>query len=214
MKLLDRDYQIMREIDRWRFCLSRHIKELAGFTGQRACDRRLKLLIEAGYIARKKVLYGVPNIYYLTNRGKKTIEVTVRQEKIRVDRIQHDIAVLDTVMYFISKENISLVEITTEKQLYSRSGFGTRKHCPDFIFTKDTGDVCVEIELSLKAKHRLQKIVESNYMSYETQYWVVPNRECKIHSLLQEFGQVYPNIEIMTTEEVKRPYGNDSENTD
>jgi len=42
MRLVDRDKKIIKEIDRWRVCQGRHIKELAGFDGQRACDRRLR----------------------------------------------------------------------------------------------------------------------------------------------------------------------------
>jgi hypothetical protein len=44
IKLVNRDYQIFREIDRWRVVLGRHITALAGFTGQKACDRRLRKL--------------------------------------------------------------------------------------------------------------------------------------------------------------------------
>jgi DNA-binding Lrp family transcriptional regulator len=62
LRIMERDKKVMREIDRWRVCLGRHIRELAGFTGERACDRRLRKLIEAGYIERKHILYGVPAI--------------------------------------------------------------------------------------------------------------------------------------------------------
>ena len=87
MVLVDRDYQILREIDRFRFCLGRHIKLLTGFEGQRACDRRLKILIEAGYINRKKILYGIPSVYFLTHKGKMLIGANKRQDKIRVEKI-------------------------------------------------------------------------------------------------------------------------------
>ena len=66
--IVDRDYKIIREIDRWRVCQGRHIKELVEFDGQRACDRRLRKLIEAGYIKREKILYGVAGIYSNTNK--------------------------------------------------------------------------------------------------------------------------------------------------
>ena len=48
MVLTERDVKIIKEIQHWRFLLSRQIKTLGGFNGQRACDRRLKKLIEAG----------------------------------------------------------------------------------------------------------------------------------------------------------------------
>ena len=47
--LTDRNYLIMKELDRWKCCGSRHIKSLVRFKGQRATDRRLKLLIETDW---------------------------------------------------------------------------------------------------------------------------------------------------------------------
>ena len=119
MILVDRDYRIMEDIERFRFCLSRHIKLLAGFEGQRACDRRLKILIESGYIDRKKILYGVPSVYFLTHKGKMLIGANKRQDKIRVEKIPHDIAVVDAAIYFMLKYNVKPDEIITEKKINS-----------------------------------------------------------------------------------------------
>ena len=55
-RLVDRDIDIFREIERWRVVTGKHIGVLADFSGQRSCDRRLKKLIEAGYLERKKIL--------------------------------------------------------------------------------------------------------------------------------------------------------------
>ena len=46
-RFVDRDYTILREIDRWRVITGKQICKVTGFSGQRACDRRLKKLIEA-----------------------------------------------------------------------------------------------------------------------------------------------------------------------
>lgn len=60
MRLENRDFQILNEVYRFRFCLGRHIKVLCDFTSARARDRRLKILLEAGYLERRKILYGIP----------------------------------------------------------------------------------------------------------------------------------------------------------
>ena len=203
MILVERDYCILREIERFRFVLSRHIKLLADFDGQRACDRRIKILIEAGYIDRKKVLYGVPSVYYLTHKGKMLIGANKRQDKIRVEKIPHDIAVVETAIYFMKKNNMSLDEIITEKQINSISGFGDRKHQPDFIIERDNKKTCVEIELSLKEKTRFEKIVEENYLSYDTQYWIVSKTGLKIKKTLESLSVKYQNIEIIELEGVQ-----------
>ena len=96
--LMERDKRIFKEIDRWRVVQGRHIKELVGFEGQRACDRRLRKLIESGYIERKKYLYGVAGVY--SNMSMATKKMLPRSVycKVRLEQIMHDIAVLDTAI--------------------------------------------------------------------------------------------------------------------
>ena len=135
IRIVERDKKIMREIDRWRVCLGRHIRELAGFSGQRACDRRLRKLIEAGYIERKHILYGVPAIYSVTKMGKKLAGIEPSNSKLKIEQIGHDITVLDTAIYLHKGIGILFEDITTEKELHSQDGFGIRKHRPDFILS-------------------------------------------------------------------------------
>ena len=160
MRVEERDMLILREVERWRVCGSRHIKFLAGFTGQRATDRRLKILIEAEYLERKKYLYGVPSIYFVTPKGKKLIQSNARPEKVKIEQIVHDMTVLDTAIYFMHKESLSLKDITTEKQLHQLDGFGMRKHRPDFIYTKNNETNCVEVEMTPKSKTRILNIIK------------------------------------------------------
>ena len=40
IRIVDRDVQIFREVDRWKVVLGRQITELAGFTGQKACPNK------------------------------------------------------------------------------------------------------------------------------------------------------------------------------
>ncbi len=203
MRVEERDMLILREIERWRVCGSRHIKFLAGFTGQRATDRRLKILIEAEYLERKKYLYGVPSIYFVTPKGKKLIQSNTRPEKVKIEQIVHDMTVLDTAIYFMHKESLLLNNITTEKQLHQLDGFGMRKHRPDFIYTKNNETNCVEVELSLKSKPRFESIIKDNFIVYDTQFWIVPDTQSKIKKILADNKRIYANTEIINLEEVK-----------
>lgn len=202
LRVTERDELILREIDRWRACGSRHIRFLAGFSGQRATDRRLKILTEAKYIERRKFLYGVPYIYFLTAKGKSLIHVGTGKEKIKIEQITHDRTVLDTAIYFMMKKGLSLQNITTEKQLHQLDGFGVRKHRPDFIFTKDELTHCVEVELTKKAKTRLQNIIKDNFMEYDTQIWVVPNYQTGILQILNDSKRYYDNIKIYSLKKI------------
>lgn len=200
--MTERDELILREIDRWRACGSRHIRFLAGFSGQRATDRRLKILTEAKYIERRKFLYGVPYIYFLTAKGKSLIHVGTGKEKIKIEQITHDRTVLDTAIYFMNKEGLTLQDITTEKQLHQLDGFGVRKHRPDFIFTKDELTYCVEVELTLKAKNRLLNIIKDNFMEYDVQIWIVPDSQKAILQVLKESKKLYDNIQARSLQKI------------
>lgn len=202
MRVTERDELILREIDRWKACGSKHIRWLAGFSGQRAADRRLKILIEAGYIERKKYLYGVPYVYFPTAKGKLLIQSGTRKEKIKIEQIIHDRTVLDTAIFFVLKDNLSLSDITTEKQLHQLDGFGTRKHRPDFIFTKNELTYCVEVELTKKAKNRLVNIIKDNFMEYDTQIWIVPDSQLSILQTLTDCQRYYTNIQIHSLQEI------------
>lgn len=202
VRVTERDELILREVDRWRACGSKHIRWLANFSGQRATDRRLKILIEAGYLERKKFLYGVPSIYFLTAKGKSLIHVGTGTEKVKIEQIAHDRTVLDTAIYFMHKENLSLQDITTEKQLHQLDGFGIRKHRPDFVFKKDELTYCVEVELTKKANNRLLNIIKDNFMDYDTQIWVVPDYQTAILNILNDSQKYYTNIEILSLQKI------------
>jgi len=82
-------------------------------------------------------------------------------------------------------------------------GFSVRKHRPDFIYTSDGKKICVEVELSLKAKDRLEKIIKDNFREYDVQVWVVPDLKSKISKILEKNKSMYTNIKILELDEVK-----------
>ena len=203
MKLVERDYRVLGEINRWRYLQGRHVRYFAGFSSQRTADRRLQKLRQAGYIEKVKILYGVSSLYKLTSRGKRILDVSVKDEKIRVEQIMHNIAMLDSVVFFMKKYNIKLVNVVTEKQLHSMQGFGNRKHVVDFVFVLSDKSFGVEIELTLKAKKRLISNIEDNFTKYDYQIWIVPSAEHQIKQILDESKAMYPNIKILSLEEVQ-----------
>jgi len=114
------------------------------------------MLCDEKYITRHRVLYGVPNVYMLTRKAKTLIYANKRIDKIRLDQIIHDVTVLDVAVCFINSLSLGFGDLKTEKQLHQDDRFGVRTHHPDFIFTKRDKTYCVEVELSLKSKARLE----------------------------------------------------------
>lgn len=204
MRLVERDYIVIRELNRWRFMLGRQIWLLCGFSSKRTCDRRLKQLTEAGYIEWQYKLYGVPRLYVITGNGKKLIGVTTKPGKVRLEQIAHDIAVLDTVIYYHLKCKVGLDKITSEKQLHGIQDFeAPRRHEPDFIFYRGDKKSCVEVELTPKNKKRMIANMQGNYLPYSQQIWIVPNDQKKIMRILQAHKKDYSNIGILPLEMVQ-----------
>jgi len=208
-RLVDRDKKIIREIDRWRVCQGRHIRELAGFSGQRACDRRLRKLIEAGVIKRKKILYGVAGIYQNTIRAAEMIgekRLPGGNRKIRVEQIVHNIAVLDSAIFFNKKYGVGFDKMQSEIELHRIDGFGIRKHRPDFVFVRGDKNICVEVELALKARNRFEAIMKTNFVDYDKQIWIVPDMNSKVAKILLNNKRIYSNIEVLELKEIQN-YG-------
>lgn len=204
LRVVPRDWKLLTYLARWGACCARHLSEQAGFDSQRTLNRRVRLLIDAGYIERQKYIYGLPYVYTLTAKGKTLIGDTTKKHKIKIGQLQHDITVLDTTVYLHKTRGIAFDSMITEKQLHCQDGFSNRKHRPDFIYTDENGNrFAVEVELTLKAKPRLQQNIQDNFLNYDTQIWVVPNLQHKIAGILLADKDTYPNIEIIELDEVK-----------
>lgn len=201
MNLTQRDVEIISSIQKWRFLLSRQIKVLCGFSGQRACDRRLKKLIEAGYIERRHYIYGIPRLYFVTKKAVKMLDLEYYTPNVRIEQITHDIAVIDTAIYLINNEGVEKSSITTEREMKHKAGFGNPKHFPDFIYTKKEKTVCVEIELSAKKPTTLERNIKNNYKAFDIQHWYVPSDRRKVVENIETIGKKY-GAEIVPLETV------------
>ena len=202
MIINDRDKQIIAEVSRWQGMLGRHVRLLCGFTNIHTSDRRLKKLIDGGYLMRKRYIYGVAGILSITPKAQRDFDIYLPIGEQRLDQIEHDIAVVDTVIYMIHKYKIPPELILSEKQLRHEHGFAKRKHMPDFTFTRKEKTYCVEVELSMKAKDRLQKIIKDNYLAYDYQRWVVPQSKIIIRRVLETNSKAYTNIGVIDMEVV------------
>ena len=58
-------------------------------------------MVEAGYLTREKYLYGIPYLYTLSHKGRILLGANKREDKIRVDRITHDIYMIEAIIYCV-----------------------------------------------------------------------------------------------------------------
>jgi len=201
MVVTDRDIEILRLVYRFKFCLGRHIKTLVNFSGARSSDRRLKVLVELGYLNRKKYLYGVPFLYTVAHKGRILIGANKRENKIRLEQIAHDVQVLDVLVLLKEKYALKLSDIESERELHIKDGFGVRKHQPDFVFTYENKKYAVEVELTPKAKANLEKNVRDNYLNYDYQIWITG--DAKVYGMIQNLLDEYSNIKIVRLEQIE-----------
>lgn len=197
IRITERDIEMMKIITKYRFMTANQIRILAGFSSLNTCDRRLKKLIETKYIIRKYFLYGMPALYFVSKQAQVFFNLEYITTNVRLNTLEHDIQVINTAIYFIKKMNIQENDIITERELRHEDGFAVPKHKPDFIYAKN----CVEVELSEKSKIAFKKIVQDNYLTYDTQYWITDNPKVKRN--LEEMQKSYGNIEIIKLKEVQ-----------
>ena len=208
MILTERDEIIIREVSRWRGCLGKQIKEIGGFNGIRATDRRLKKLVDEGFLTRKKYVYGLSGIYQVTKKAKRHFGLDTYLGTIRLDQAMHDMTVVDVYLFVKEKLKLSTTAFTTEKEIRHNQGFTTRNHVPDFLYEYKGQINCVEVELNQKSKERLENNIANNYVKYSRQIWVVPKSNKRVLVWLDEFSKKYPNIKIVDLEVIENGKSN------
>ncbi len=119
---------------------------------------------------------------------------------VKIARIVHDIAVVDTAIYFMKK--LKVVNIKSEREFRHDSGFKRDGHYPDFICNVGSATYAVEIEMTVKNKNVLENNIKKNYLSYDNQVWVVPKDKTKIWTVLEKSKSTYSNIFLISLEEV------------
>lgn len=203
--MTDRDIEILKNVSKYKFLLGRQIQTIGNFTSERACNKRLKKLIDNGFLQRKRVLYGLPALYYLTIKAKIVPEVRYYKYSLNPAEINHDIAVVDTMIYFCRHLGLAPSDFISESQLHSLDGFSNKKHRPDLVFTKEDKKCCIEVEFSEKAKARFKNNISDNFHNFDVQYWVVPKEAHKVKEMIKI--ENFPTSHILEWEVIKNDKG-------
>lgn len=200
--LQERDKLILQQVTKYRFLLSRQIKILCNFTGQRSCDRRTRKLIDEGLLEKKHFLYGVPALYLVTEKAKRIFDLGYITKNIRVEYIKHDILVIDTAIYLNKKFGIPLENIKSERQIKHGLGFGNPKHVPDLLYKDNNKTYCVEIELSVKTYKNLENNVRLNSRNYNKEIWYIDTTKTKLVENLDKLKIIFGKVVVIDINEV------------
>ena len=143
----------------------------------------------------------MPALYFTTKLAQDFFNLEYITSDIRIDKIKHEVNVTNTAIYFINHMKILDDSLITERELKHEDGFCRQRHRPDFIYEKDNQTICIEVEMTEKARERLEKNVRENYLNFDTQYWIVGNE--KIKNNIQKLESRYTNIEIIELETIQ-----------
>ncbi|GAB4273567.1 replication-relaxation family protein [Thermincola ferriacetica] len=180
MQVTNRDLEIMRFINRFKYATVRHVMK-AFEMNEKAAYRRLAALVGEGYLRYKKIFVGRPGIYWLTQDGADLAgDELPPLRKIQFSTLNHDLAVIDISLALQKRFG---GEWTTERELLRAAG-GKKigqpgfQHVPDGVLTmKDGAQVAVEVEMSAKPPARLKKILGfyAGKLDYAEVWYIVSN---------------------------------------
>lgn len=178
-RITERDRELLSFAAEHRLVLATHVQRLLG-TSTGAAYARLRALCSAGFLAHEPPLFqGQPGFFQITRKGLAVIESKLRRPQIDLSCYRHDVGVAWLWLAAHSDVFGPMRDVHSERQLRSRDGTvdgradplgirlggvgpggRERLHYPDLILDGTDGKrIAVELELSSKARHRLEGIL-------------------------------------------------------
>ena len=159
-----RDRELMRWINAVGFATIYFIAEKLNIAVSTAYGLVKKLLANE-YLIHHQLYYGMPSVYYLTEKGAENSGSYLPPlRKISKGSYDHDLIVTQLVLRLAKKFNAELI---TERELRYRKAqdgiIGQPGHISDGILIIDNKRIAIEVELHQKGSRRLKKIM-SEYM--------------------------------------------------
>lgn len=202
MRITKRDIEIMRFINEFGFCITPHLERRFAIRNWRVYQL-MKRLVDAGFVQQRRIFHGQPNVYYLTNEGAEFTDLPAI-DRISSGTYEHQIAMTSVAIKLL--ELYPMATWVSERKLkYDKFflGIGVRGHISDgVIILPDNRQISIEIELTLKGKHRLEGILKS-YASQltfkEVWYFCTPSVIPTLTNLIvkKQFIKIYPLQEFL-----------------
>ncbi len=159
-RITERDLEILKFINDFGFVEMPHLDRRFGFKKPRNYQLITKL-VDAGFVQHERVFFGRHGVYRLTPKGAAMTELP-HLARINLGTYKHDIVLIDT--YLNLRMQYPEAGWISERQLMKdkhATGVGQRGHVPDGLLVFPDGkQVAIEVELTLKGKYRLEKILK------------------------------------------------------
>lgn len=178
-RVTDRDLELLRFAAAHRFVLACHVQALWG-SDRAVSYRRLSGLTRAGLLAHERIFHAQPGVYRATAGGLDAIDSPLPTPAVDLRTYRHDVGTAWLWLAARAGTYGSPLELWTERELrshdrrdltsgdeplgveidgYDRAG-QPRLHHPDvLVITAGRHGTALELELSLKSRRRLERIL-------------------------------------------------------
>lgn len=157
MRLTKRDNEILCFINEAGICVMPQIQREFNLKFPRNYQV-VKRLVEGGYVLHDQIFKNKHGIYYLTSKGAANTSLPPISN-VSLGGYKHQLLITDIRQKLCEKHPgakwISERYLKQQKFYY---GVGKAGHIPDGILVFADKKIAIEVELSLKGKHRLEKI--------------------------------------------------------
>jgi len=189
MKITERNLEIMRFINEFEFCEIIQIEKKFGLKKPRSYQI-MQRLVKEKLVIHEKVFHGRNGIYYLSKQGANFTDLPA-MNNVPVAVYDHQLVIID--LYFKLIEKYPDAKWISERKLkYEKfsKGIGSIGHISDgmLIFPDDT-QIAIEVELTMKGKRRLEKILKaygSKFEIKEVWYFCSPKVLPKLQNLVEK----------------------------
>lgn len=174
-----RDLRLLRFIDKYRIASLKGASLACGFNSIQYTARRIKKLVEYGYIVQQSVYYGYSRFYSLTTKGLRAIGIVAKAYKPSYTTALHYMGVGDIAAYLANQYRLDAMQ-----DMYCDKDFRHNEtvikqyqletsHKPDIIFDSGGQTYYVEYERSRKGKKKTMENILMNHLSGVRQIWVL-----------------------------------------
>ena len=190
MVLQERDKEILRWVNGYGFVTVNQIKRWMG-VGETAGYVRVRKLVEGGYLKRKRVFHNQERVHWISNQAQGLIQDDIKNPKrVNISTYYHDLLLVDLGLYL---EKTGGVEFIPERRLRNfntdNTVIGKKGRIPDAILIQENNQkpIAIELELSVKSKDRLRKIINDYMVNFNYDaVWYFTNNQA-VYNALSKF---------------------------
>lgn len=197
LKIQERDTELLTAVNGFGAITLQQFRRLMGpRVGYRSAAKRAQMLREAGFLRRIDVPIFRFDVLASTKKAcVLTNDSLPPKTGVNIGTLRHDLRVVDLARALVKSTGGTFEPVRRIAQRKAQLGLN---HLPDGILHRPNGSpVFIEVELSMKAEHRLQKIIAgyaANFSAEEVWYLI---EDDEIVRAVHKHAREYPHIKVV-----------------